>query len=107
MPTATTHPQSNSGNALELLARMYYVLVGPAAMVITAMKIFQMKAAFSWVDVLLIVNLALMPIAARYVLVWKAESADSGPEGVKQWNKYALSVVGLGLVIYLAVRLSL
>ncbi len=105
--TATTNRQSASGNALEVLVRLYYVLVGPAAMVITAMKIFQTKSAFSWMDILLIVNLAVMPVAARYDLVWRGNSVDEGSSGTKQWTKYVLSVVGVGLAIYLAVRFSL
>ena len=106
MTTATTNRQTSSGNALEVLARLYYVLVGPAAMVITAMKIYQVKSGFSGLDLLLIVNLVLMHFAARYDLVWRGNNSGED-DGTKQWRKYVLSVVGVGLLLYLGIRFTL
>ena len=106
-PPDSTHPhdQGEISSIGTLAARMTWVLVGPALLLVTAIGIVQVRGWFTLWDISFLIVLG-MTLAARWIEQRSGHGRTASGELATpaQFNHYMLAVCIGGLAVWLAVN---
>ncbi len=90
---------------LAILVRVFYLMVGPAVMLMLAARILQSGDGFTGKDIAYLAILLLMPVACGWDVLRWGRGGKSAPEDAGKWRTYSISVLAAGAAVYLALRL--
>jgi len=97
-----------SGRTSGCLVRLFWMGVGNFVLVLAAVGIFQNRAGFALtaMDVLLW-GASLSLLVVRYVDIryLAGETADNRPASMADWRRYAATVLGVSLVLWIGAHL--
>jgi hypothetical protein len=101
-------PPEHQQNTLGTLARLFWLLLGNAALVFIALALFQRHAPFTHFSLLDLFYwiVAAMVIAARYCDIKYLDglNGQGQPASMSDWRKYVILVLSLSAATWLAAR---
>lgn len=93
---------------LGFVVRLYWMLVGPVALLFLLFGIVDKRAAFpSWLDAAYWAVVASL-VGARYadIRYLKGGSGDGEPATMADWRKYSVRLLGVGAGVWVVARLA-
>lgn len=103
------HSESLKSSRLSgCLVRLFWMGVGNLVLVLAAIGIGQNRAGFTFTGMdLLFWATVLCLLAVRYVDIryLDGQTADSRPASMSDWRRYALTVLGISLALWLGAHL--
>jgi hypothetical protein len=97
-----------SGHSSGCLVRLFWMGVGNLVLVLAAIGIGQNRGGFTLTAMdVLFWAMALCLLAVRYIDIryLGGETADSRPASMSDWRRYALTVLGVSLALWLGAHL--
>jgi hypothetical protein len=104
MPDTQTPAKKESTNAVGMLLRLFWMVIGNMVLVMVAVSIIENRQTFlSIADILYVVLVPLL-IVARYLDIkfFEGATASGEPATIKHWRKYALTTASVAVAVWFA-----
>lgn len=104
MATPASHNERPRTGGIGILLRVFWMLIGPAAMALAGLHIlFYSPARFALADAVFLGVAAALPPARRLDIVrYGGTTAEGQPATLQAWRRYAITVVGVAVAAYIA-----
>jgi hypothetical protein len=95
-----------NSSALGLLARLFWMLIGNAILVISGVSILHNEKGFHIADAIFWITVAiLIPVRYLDIKLWEGGTSTGRPATMTDWRRYAVMLLGIGGGIWLILHL--
>ena len=100
-----------NSSVLGLLARLFWMLVGNAILVISGVSILHNEKGFHTADAIFWITAAiLIPVRYLDIKFWEGGTSTGGPATMTDWRRYVVTLTGISggiwAILHLAVYLT-